>query len=49
MKLYQSKNWLWMQHYTKKKTVEEIAQIAGVTPMTIRRQFEKFGMRIQNR
>lgn len=47
-KPYKSKDWLRMQHYTKKKSVDQIAKECGVTTMTIRRQFESFGMRIQS-
>lgn len=47
-KPYKSKDWLRMQHYTKKKSIDQIAKECGVTTMTIRRQFESFGMRIQS-
>lgn len=47
-KLYQSKSWLTLQHYTKKKSVDEIAAMCGVSHMTIRRAMENFKMRIQN-
>lgn len=47
-KLYQSKEWLKLQHYTKKKSIDQIAKESGVSHMTIRRQMESFGMRIQH-
>ena len=47
MKLYQSERWLRRQHYTLKKSPEQIAREQGVSHMTIRRQMEKFGIRVQ--
>ena len=44
MKLYQSKVWLQRKYVTEKKTAKEIAEICGVTEMTIFRYLEKFGL-----
>lgn len=46
LRLYNSKDWLKLQHYRRKRTIEEIADMCSVTPMTIRRAMEKFNMRI---
>lgn len=46
MKLYESKAWLRVQHYTKKKRVEQIAKECNVSAMTIRRAMERHGIRI---
>lgn len=45
-KLYQSRDWLVMQHHLKHKSLEEMAQMCGVKPLTIRRAMEKFDLRI---
>ena len=45
-KLYKSEEWLKLQYYRRKRTIEEIADMCSVTPMTIRRAMEKFNMRI---
>ena len=46
VKLYNSKEWLKMQHYVKKKSLEQIAKECKVEPMTIRRKMDAFGLRI---
>lgn len=46
-KLYLSERWLRRQHYELKRSVDDIARACGVSHMTIRRQMQKFGMRIQ--
>lgn len=45
-KLYKSIQWLKYQHYNKGKSIDEIAQMCNVKPLTIRRQFEHFGIKI---
>lgn len=45
-KLYKSKQWLKYQHYNKGKSIDEIAQMCDVQPLTIRRQLEQFGIKI---
>lgn len=45
-KFYTSEKWLRRQHYDLKKSVDEIAEICGVSHMTIRRAMDNFKMRI---
>lgn len=42
MKLYQSEVWLRRKYVTEKKTAKEIAEICGVSEMTITRYLDKF-------
>ena len=48
MKLYSNKAWLTKELQVKKKSPEQIAKEQGVSHMTIRRNAEKFGIRIVN-
>lgn len=48
MKLYLNKAWLTKELQVKKKSPEQIAKEQGVSHMTIRRNAEKFGIRIVN-
>lgn len=45
-KVYDSKNWLLLQHYQRGKSVDEIAALAKVAPMTIRRKMQQHGIKI---
>lgn len=45
-KLYNSEDWLKYQHYNRGKSIDAIAKMCGVEPMTIRRKFQQFGIRI---
>lgn len=45
-KPYKSEKWLRLQHYTRGKSIDEIAKECNVAPMTIRREFQRFGIRI---
>lgn len=44
-KLYESERWLKLKRYTQHKSIEQMAEEAGCTTMTIRRYMEKFGIR----
>jgi hypothetical protein len=44
MKLYQSHPWLYRKYIVQKKTVIEIAIECAVSPMTIQRYLDKFGL-----
>lgn len=44
MKLYQSEVWLRRKYVTEKKTAKEIADLCGVSEMTITRYLDKFGL-----
>jgi DNA-directed RNA polymerase specialized sigma subunit len=44
MKLYQSEPWLRRKYVNEKKTAKEIAEMCGVTEMTVFRHLEKFGL-----
>jgi DeoR/GlpR family transcriptional regulator of sugar metabolism len=45
MKLYTSKAWLTQRYLHDKKSVEEMAQEAKTSQMTIRRALEKAGIK----
>lgn len=45
-KLHDSSKWLKYQHYNRGKSIEAIAKMCGVQPLTIRRKFEQFGIKI---
>ena len=44
MKYYQSHPWLYRRYVVQKKNIVEIAKECGVSPMTIQRYLEKFGL-----
>ena len=44
MKFYKSKAWLKRKYYRERKSIEEIADEAGVSHMTIRRWLKKYGL-----
>lgn len=44
MKLYKSPTWLKRKYVTERKTAAEIAEICGVTEMTITRYLQEFGL-----
>jgi DNA-directed RNA polymerase specialized sigma subunit len=44
MKLYQNQAWLRRKYVDERKTAKEIADMCGVTEMTIFRHLEKFGL-----
>lgn len=48
-KFYQSKSWLRTQYVKMGKSVTEIAQSQGVTPKTIDRYLDKFGLKRNKR
>jgi len=44
MKFYQSEPWLKRKYVVEKKTAAEIAELCGVTEMTILRYLQKYGL-----
>lgn len=44
MKLYQNQIWLRRKYVDERKTAKEIADMCGVTEMTVFRHLEKFGL-----
>lgn len=44
MKFYQSPTWLKRKYVDEGKTAKEIAEMCGVTEMTIVRYLDKFGL-----
>lgn len=49
LKRYQNKLWLSRQYVTYNKTIEEIAKLEDVTPKTIDRYLDKFGLKRNSR
>lgn len=45
MKLHKSKAWLVQRFLYEKKSIEEMAQEAKTSQMTIRRMLEKYGIK----
>ena len=44
MKLYQSEAWMRRKYVTEKKTAKEIAEMCGVSEMTISRYLDGFNL-----
>lgn len=44
-KPYESEKWLRLKYLRQRKTPQEIATECGVSPMTIYRYIEKFGLK----
>lgn len=44
MKLYQNQVWLKRKYVDERKTAKEIADLCGVSEMTIVRYLDKFGL-----
>lgn len=44
MKIYQDRDWLYREYVIKKKNAKEIAEIAGVTEMSIYNWLKKFDL-----
>lgn len=44
MKLYQNQAWIKRKYVDERKTAKEIAEMCGVSEMTIARYLDKFGL-----